>query len=142
MNRGIEIMSIQVMTMSRTDSYAIPEVSIGTKGQVQGNQSTTSQNSTQTSSDNVVRLPGKTGGSEVQSIGEQQILRTVERALKMLQGPSTSVEMTIHEKTHNVMVKVKNKETGEVIREVPPEKMQDLVVKMMEIAGLLIDERV
>ncbi|MNP87072.1 flagellar protein FlaG [compost metagenome] len=50
--------------------------------------------------------------------------------------------MSVHEKTHQILVKVLNKETGELIREIPPEKTLDLVAKMMEIAGILIDEKV
>ncbi|WP_167686495.1 flagellar protein FlaG, partial [Paenibacillus polymyxa] len=30
---------------------------------------------------------------------------------------------------------------GELIREIPPEKTLDLVAKMMEIAGILVDEK-
>ncbi|AWV36114.1 MULTISPECIES: flagellar protein FlaG [Paenibacillus] len=75
-------------------------------------------------------------------IGEEQLLRNIARAVKALEGPTTSLEVSIHEKTHALMVKVMNKETGELIREVPPEKTLDLVANMMEIAGILIDERV
>lgn len=76
------------------------------------------------------------------SIGEEQIIRAVERALKALEGPSTMFEMRVHEQTHSVIIRVLNRETGELIREIPPEKTLDLVAKMMEFAGLLIDERV
>ncbi|WP_310830498.1 flagellar protein FlaG [Paenibacillus pedocola] len=75
-------------------------------------------------------------------VGEEQLIRTIARAVKALEGPTTSLEISIHEKTHALMVKVMNKETGELIREVPPEKTLDLVAKMMEIAGILIDEKV
>lgn len=75
-------------------------------------------------------------------VGEEQLIRTIDRAVKALEGPTTSLEISIHEKTHALMVKVMNKETGELIREIPPEKTLDLVAKMMEIAGILIDERV
>ena len=76
------------------------------------------------------------------SIGEEQIIRAIERALKALEGPSTMFEMRVHEQTNSVIVRVLNRETGELIREIPPEKTLDLVAKMMEFAGLLIDERV
>jgi len=76
------------------------------------------------------------------SIGEEQIVRAIERALKALEGPSTMFEMRVHEETHSIIVRVLNRETGELIREIPPEKTLDLVVKMMEFAGLLVDERV
>ncbi|MEK4477400.1 flagellar protein FlaG [Paenibacillus sp. FSL R7-0048] len=76
------------------------------------------------------------------SVAEEQLIRTIERAVKSLQGPQTTLSISIHEKTHDIMVKVLNKDTGELIREVPPEKTLDLVAKMMEIAGILIDERI
>lgn len=76
------------------------------------------------------------------SIGEGQLVKAIDRAIKALEGPSTSFEMKVHEGTHSIMVKVFNKETGELIREIPPEKTLDLVVKMMEFAGILIDEKV
>lgn len=76
------------------------------------------------------------------SIGEEQLYRAIERAVKAMQGPETSIQMHVHEKTHAVVIKVFNKETGDLIREVPPEKTLDLVAKMMEFAGILIDEKV
>lgn len=76
------------------------------------------------------------------SIGEEQLFRAIDRAIKALEGPATSFEMKFHEETRAIMVKVINKDTGETIREFPPEKTLDLVVKMMEFAGILIDERI
>ncbi|NMO96621.1 flagellar protein FlaG [Paenibacillus lemnae] len=75
------------------------------------------------------------------SVGEEHLIKTIDRALKSLQGPETTLDISIHEKTHEIMVKVLNKDTGEVIREVPPERTLDLVASMMEIAGILIDEK-
>ncbi|WP_315372987.1 flagellar protein FlaG [Paenibacillus xylanexedens] len=76
------------------------------------------------------------------SVGEEQLIRTIENAVKSLQGPQTTLDISIHEKTHEIMVKVLNKDTGELIREIPPEKTLDLVAKMMELAGILVDEKV
>lgn len=76
------------------------------------------------------------------SIAEEQLIQTIERAVKSLQGPQTILEISIHQKTHDIMVKILNKDTGELIREVPPEKTLDLVANMMEIAGILIDQKV
>jgi flagellar protein FlaG len=76
------------------------------------------------------------------SMAEEQLIKTIERAVKSLQGPQTTLEISIHEKTHDIMVKVLNKDTGELIREVPPEKTLDLVASMMEIAGILVDEKI
>ena len=74
--------------------------------------------------------------------GDEHLIKAIDRAIKSLQGPTTTLEMSVHEKTHQILVKVLNKETGELIREIPPEKTLDLVAKMMEIAGILVDEKV
>jgi len=76
------------------------------------------------------------------SVGEEQLIRAIDRAIKSLEGPETRFEMKVHEATNVVTIKVFNKETGELIREIPPEKSLDLVVKMKEIAGILVDEKV
>jgi len=76
------------------------------------------------------------------SLGEQQLIHRIEQAVKSLEGPQTTLDISIHEKTHEIMVKVLNKDTGEIIREVPKEKTLDLVAQMMELAGILVDKRV
>ena len=40
------------------------------------------------------------------------------------------------------MVKVINEDTNEVIREIPPEQILDMVAKMWELAGILVDKSV
>jgi flagellar protein FlaG len=39
------------------------------------------------------------------------------------------------------MIKIKDKDTDEVIREVPAEKTLDLIQKAWEMAGILVDEK-
>ena len=38
-------------------------------------------------------------------------------------------------------IKIIDKDTKEVIKEVPPEKTLDMIAKVWELAGILIDER-
>ena len=40
------------------------------------------------------------------------------------------------------MVEIINKETGEVIRQIPPEYMLEVIAKIDALLGLFIDERV
>lgn len=74
-------------------------------------------------------------------ISEQQLIKAIERAIKAVQGQSTQLEFSIHDQTRRILVKVMNKDTGEIIREIPPEKSMDLLVKLWEMAGILVDER-
>jgi len=48
---------------------------------------------------------------------------------------------SIHEKTGQVMVKVVDTETGETVREIPHEKSLDMLAKILEQSGLLLDKK-
>jgi flagellar protein FlaG len=75
------------------------------------------------------------------SIGEEQLIKAIEQANKALQGVNTSFEFSIHEGTKEIMVKVLNKDTGQVVREIPSEKILDLVARLWEMSGIMVDER-
>jgi flagellar protein FlaG len=75
------------------------------------------------------------------TISDQQVLRAIEKAIKAIEGNLTSLQFTIHERTKHISVKVLNSETGEVIREIPPEKNLDFLANLWEKAGILMDER-
>ncbi|WP_413374351.1 flagellar protein FlaG [Paenibacillus taichungensis] len=66
----------------------------------------------------------------------------LKKAIEAIQGPQKSLEFSVHKETHSIMIKVTNRETGELIREVPPEKLLDVAARMMELAGLIIDKKI
>jgi len=47
----------------------------------------------------------------------------------------------IHDKTNRVTIKIVDKKTKEVIKEYPPEQTLDIIAKVWEIAGILVDEK-
>ena len=69
----------------------------------------------------------------------ESILRAVENINKNLEN--SEAVFGIHEKTNRVTIKIVDKETKEVIKELPPEKTLDMISKVWEIAGLLVDEK-
>lgn len=71
----------------------------------------------------------------------EDLKKAVEIANKALFKNNTHLKFEIHNKTKEVMVKIVNDVSGEVVKEIPPEKMLDMVAKLWEIAGILIDER-
>lgn len=74
-------------------------------------------------------------------ISEKIIVEAIERANKAIIGSKREFRYSIHEPTNEVMIKVLNSDNGEVVREIPPEKILDLVAKLCELAGVLVDER-
>ena len=47
----------------------------------------------------------------------------------------------IHEATNRVTIKIVDKDTHKVIKELPPEKTLDMIAKVWELAGILVDEK-
>lgn len=47
----------------------------------------------------------------------------------------------IHDATNRVTIKIVDRSTKEVIKELPPEKTLDMIAKVWELAGLMVDER-
>lgn len=73
---------------------------------------------------------------------EQQIKSAISQAnSKLKTSHRTKCEFSYHEETKRVSIKVVDKDTQEVIREIPPEETLEMVEKMWELAGLLVDER-
>lgn len=75
------------------------------------------------------------------TISDKAVIEAIERANDALSVANRKFEYSIHEETKEIMVKVIDSETDEVIREIPPEKILDMVAKMWEMAGMLVDER-
>jgi flagellar protein FlaG len=74
-------------------------------------------------------------------VSEKFIIDTIEKANKAIEGARTEFRFSIHKDTHEIMVRVFNKDSGEVIREIPSQKTLDLVAKMWEMAGIIVDEK-
>lgn len=72
---------------------------------------------------------------------EQQVIKAIELANKSYMSKYTRLEFSIHEKTKEIMVKVFDRATDEIIREIPPEKILDLVAYMWEAAGIIVDDK-
>ena len=53
----------------------------------------------------------------------------------------SSIEYEKHDVFNTYIVKIVDRETREVIREIPPRKILDMVASMCEIAGVLLDKK-
>lgn len=72
---------------------------------------------------------------------EKQIQAAIEHVKRASQMSRTRCEFSYHEATKRVSIKVLDEETNEVIKEIPPEKSLEMVEKMWELAGILVDEK-
>ena len=72
---------------------------------------------------------------------EKVVVDTIAVANAKLEIVGRELQYIIHEKTNKPIVKVLDKETKEVVREIPSEKVLDYVAAICESQGLLIDEK-
>ena len=81
--------------------------------------------------------------SNEQNKDQQPTHEQIRKAVDQLNRNLSNSEAVfgIHEETNRVTIKIVDKSTKEVIKELPPEKTLDMIAKVWEIAGLLVDER-
>lgn len=80
--------------------------------------------------------------AEDKPLSEDKIISTIEKANKEFTAFDRRFEFSIHESTKQIMVKIIDVNTNEIIRELPPEKVLDIVAKRWKEAGIIVDEKV
>ncbi len=76
------------------------------------------------------------------TVPKDQLINAVEEANKSFEPFDRRFEISVHEKTNRLMINVINAENDELIREIPPEKLLDILGNMMEMAGIIVDEKI
>lgn len=76
-----------------------------------------------------------------EKVKEKAVGKAVNDVNKQLKNYNAECEFSVHKATGQITVKVVDKQTGDVIREIPPEKILDMVATALEMAGILIDEK-
>mgnify|MGYP003750540841 CR=1 FL=1 len=67
----------------------------------------------------------------------------LKKAVEEINKNATNSEVVfgIHEATNRMTIKIVDKDSRKVIKEYPPEKTLDMIAKVWELAGLLVDEK-
>lgn len=89
-------------------------------------------------------VAGKEEQNKSRRDGEQQATNDqIKKAVEKMNRNMSHSEAVfgIHDGTNRVTIKIIDKETKEVIKELPPEKTLDMIAKVWEMAGLLVDEK-
>ena len=95
---------------------------------------------------NVAESAGEGASNGQQSSNEEFIDKNNEKVKKAVSEISKNMnnsiaQFGIHEDTNRITIKIVDKDTKEVIKELPPEKTLDMIAKAWELAGLMVDER-
>ena len=110
------------VSAQETAKMADPTVSIVESAEEKGNSS-----------------DGGDAGEGRQAANQEQIRKAVESMNKKM--ANAEAVFGIHEGTNRVTIKIVDKETKKTIKELPPEKTLDMIAKVWEMAGILVDEK-
>ncbi len=113
-----------------------PEVSSGSMARAKVVQSNEVQKAQQ------MQQPAEKKEAQTEQAAEasQEMLETLTNDLDMLHH--VGLQFSVHETTGRTMIKVINKDTNDLIREIPPEGLLNLAAKMQEMLGILFDKKV
>lgn len=73
---------------------------------------------------------------------DSNINKTSSEVKRFLNSVSKSLSFSIDEHTGEPVITVTEKETGKVIRQIPPEEMRKLSVRMKQITGILFNKKI
>ena len=76
---------------------------------------------------------------ERQATGTEAMRKAVDEINRHIKH--SEVVFGIHDKTNRVTIKIVDKESRKVVREFPPEQTLDMIAKVWEIAGIMVDEK-
>jgi len=74
-----------------------------------------------------------------EKVSNEQLKKAIEQFNKRV-GNSEAI-FGVHEDTKRVTIKIVDKDTKEVLKELPPEKTLDMIARVWEMAGILVDEK-
>lgn len=92
------------------------------------------------------RLTPEKGSKESQApttfVNLTELEDKVDGLNRMLEANFTNLKFNVHETLDRIYVQVLDRNTEEIIREIPPEKFLDMIASMLEFVGLIVDERI
>ena len=89
--------------------------------------------------ENGTEAQGKKSEAEIEA--ENERIRKAVGDLNKKLDANTEAVFGVHEKTNRVTIKMVDKDTKKVIKEFPPDKTLDMIAKVWELAGIMVDEK-
>ncbi len=81
-------------------------------------------------------------GKKESSITKQDLEQNIEGVNNFMDMNYTSLKFQVHEDLDRLFVEVIDRNTQEVVREIPPKEFLDMISSMLEHVGLIVDKRV
>lgn len=78
---------------------------------------------------------------ENKKVAKSTIDSTISETNSKIKMANTQLKYSVDDETQRISIKVIDKHTDEVIREIPPEETLEAIKKIWEIAGIIVDEK-
>ena len=91
------------------------------------------------SGENGTEAQAKKSDAEIEA--ENERIRKAVGELNKKLDQHTEAVFGVHEKTNRVTIKMVDKDTKKVVKEFPPDKTLDMIAKVWELAGIMVDEK-
>jgi len=76
------------------------------------------------------------------TIDKKELESLTEHVNDFFKSTQTHLQFRVHEKSKEYYVEIRNSATNEVLKEIPDKKFLDMVQRMKELAGLIVDEKI
>ena len=131
------IMTLQTQTATKTDTVkpAVENTEVSAQPATYVDPVTASVVKAENGSGN----NANTDSEEQRQASNEKIKKAVEQLNKNM--PNSEAVFGIHDETNRVTIKIVDKDSKEVLKEFPAEKTLDMIAKVWEMAGILVDEK-
>lgn len=79
--------------------------------------------------------------NEKKHVSEKDVEKAVDKFNKLLEDKSTHAEYEIYGKSKDLTIRIIDDKTKQVIQEMPPKKLIDMIDKLCELAGVFVDKK-
>ncbi len=80
--------------------------------------------------------------SRSQKAGQEQVEEVIARLQKTLQDVEPRIELSVDKELNQVIFRILDKESGELIRQIPPEEVLELDRFFADQSGLFVEEEI
>lgn len=86
-------------------------------------------------------LKGSQACSDEKKITDKDVGKAVDKLNKLIEDKETHAEYELYGDFKDLTVRIVNNKTNEVVQEIPPRKLIDMVNKLCEMAGVFVDKK-
>ncbi|WP_213608822.1 flagellar protein FlaG [Pseudoalteromonas sp.] len=140
---GAERLALPVSS-ERANSQADKELNPKTANDTQANAADTQQSSNEFNNTKQSKLyqNNSTANTEPQPLEREQLEKVAQQLQEFMGEMNRSLQFQVDEDSGRDVIKVLDKNTGDIIKQYPSEEVLNMVSKLSETAGLLIDQTV